>query len=60
MKKNILFFLILTGTLSAQGQQTHMMRAYVLEKGKEAAYLEMEKNWQIASQVMVGKGFFSI
>ncbi len=58
MKKHILFFLLLIGILSVQGQQTHMMRAYVLEKGKESAYLEMEKNWQIASQVMVDKGFF--
>ena len=56
--KNILFSLLVIGTLSVQGQQTHIMRAYVLEEGKEAAYLEMEKNWQIASQVMVDKGFF--
>ena len=56
--KKILFFLLVIGTLSVQGQQTHMMRAYVLEEGQEAAYLEMEKNWQIASQVMVNKGIF--
>ena len=41
--KNILFSLLVIGTLSVQGQQTHIMRAYVLEEGKEAAYLEMEK-----------------
>jgi hypothetical protein len=35
-----------------------MMRAYVLEDGQEAAYLKMEKNWQIASQVMVDNGIF--
>ena len=55
--KHILFFLFVIGTLSLYGQP-HLIRDYVLEDGQEAAYLEMEKNWQIASQVMVDNGIF--